>query len=335
MDLKEFYYRTIGGVHKNPHLPYYLHGFAMLAKPRLWTVHQRKRLLRGFDSLPSQEQDEVLQRVNYYCRLTEPTPLPSDCPTLGEQRFRTKNYASVYFFDTYEWNRYFPTWLHWSLTPGDVDFLLPHPSITKSRPIAAASINKNSILINQDKVRHFIFFRDPLSLQAKEDRIIFRGAVHGKPMRAQFFEKFYGQPKFDLQDTSTNSVYNNQMRQRYETSLYGHLKYKYIMSLEGNDVASNLKWVMNSNSLAVSPPMRCETWFMEGTLRPNEHYIEVRPDFSDLLERISYYNEHPAEAAEIVENAHEYCRRFQDAKKERLIALMVMDKYFCMTGQYD
>jgi hypothetical protein len=36
-------------------------------------------------------------------------------------------------------------------------------------------------------------------------------------------------------------------------SIYDHLKYRYIMSLEGNDVASNLKWIMSSNSIAVTP----------------------------------------------------------------------------------
>ena len=99
------------------------------------------------------------------------------------------------------------------------------------------------------------------------------------------------------------------------------------MCLEGNDVASNLKWVMNSNSLAVCPRPTMETWFMEGTLIPNYHYIEVRPDFSDLLERIDYYNNHPAEAEAIVRHAHEYCRQFQDKRRESLISLMVMEKY--------
>ena len=28
-------------------------------------------------------------------------------------------------------------------------------------------------------------------------------------------------------------------------SIYDHLKYKYVMALEGNDVASNLKWIMS------------------------------------------------------------------------------------------
>ncbi|ENT7385234.1 hypothetical protein ACXLUW_000800 [Campylobacter coli] len=31
------------------------------------------------------------------------------------------------------------------------------------------------------------------------------------------------------------------------------MKYKFIISLEGNDVASNLKWEMNSNSLVLAP----------------------------------------------------------------------------------
>lgn len=62
-------------------------------------------------------------------------------------------------------------------------------------------------------------------------------------------------------------------------TLRQHLDYKFILSLEGNDVASNLKWVMSSNSLAVMPRPTCETWFMEGRLIPNYHYVEIKPDF--------------------------------------------------------
>ena len=68
------------------------------------------------------------------------------------------------------------------------------------------------------------------------------------------------------------------------------------MALEGNDVASNLKWVMSSNSIAVMPRPTCETWFMEGKLIPNYHYIEIKPDYSDLPEKLQYYIDHPEEA---------------------------------------
>ena len=111
-----------------------------------------------------------------------------------------------------------------------------------------------------------------------------------------------------------------------------HLDYKFIMSLEGNDVASNLKWVMSSNSIAVTPRLTCETWFMEGTLRPNYHYIEVKDDFSDLEERLQYYIEHPDEAEAIIRHAHEYVAQFRDKKREKLISLLALKKYFERTN---
>ena len=112
-----------------------------------------------------------------------------------------------------------------------------------------------------------------------------------------------------------------------------HLDYKFIMALEGIDVASNLKWVMSSNSIAVMPRPTCETWFMEGTLIPNYHYIEIKPDFSDLEERLNYYIEHVDESLEIINHAHEYVSQFKDKRRENLISLLVLDKYFKMTGQ--
>ena len=38
-----------------------------------------------------------------------------------------------------------------------------------------------------------------------------------------------------------------------KVSIDYHLKHKFILCIEGNDVASNLKWVMSSNSVAVMP----------------------------------------------------------------------------------
>jgi len=111
-----------------------------------------------------------------------------------------------------------------------------------------------------------------------------------------------------------------------------HLDYKFVMSLEGNDVASNLKWVMSSNSIAVTPRLTCETWFMEGTLIPNYHYIEVKSDFSDLEERLQYFISHPDEAEAIIQHAHEYVAQFQDKKREELISLLVLKKYFEITN---
>ena len=104
------------------------------------------------------------------------------------------------------------------------------------------------------------------------------------------------------------------------------------MSLEGNDVASNLKWVMSSNCLAVTPRPTMETWFMEGLLVPNYHYVEVKPDFSDLEEKVDYYLSHPDKAKAIIQHAHEWVDQFKDKHREDLISLLVLKKYFDITN---
>lgn len=177
-----------------------------------------------------------------------------------------------------------------------------------------------------DKVRYFIFVHDKKSFAEKQDKIIFRGKVKGKDSRRKFIQMYFGHPMCDLGDVSKHTTDPIEWRTEKKT-IAEHLDYKFIMALEGNDVASNLKWVMSSNSIAVMPRPTCETWFMEGTLKPNYHYIEIKPDFSDLLERVNYYIAHPAEAEEIIRHAHEYVSQFKNKKREKLISLLVLDKY--------
>lgn len=111
------------------------------------------------------------------------------------------------------------------------------------------------------------------------------------------------------------------------------LEYKFVCCIEGNDVATNLKWVMASNSLAVMPRPTYETWFMEGRLIGGYHYVEIKKDYSDLIEKMEYYIRHPEEAERIIEHAHEYVRQFMNPKQEAVISLLVMQKYFYRTKQ--
>ena len=71
---------------------------------------------------------------------------------------------------------------------------------------------------------------------------------------------------------------------------------------------------------------------MEGKLKPDYHYIEIKPDFSDIEDKLKYYIEHPDEAQKIIDHAHQYVAQFQDKKRERLISLLVLQKYFEMTN---
>lgn len=58
-----------------------------------------------------------------------------------------------------------------------------------------------------------------------------------------------------------------------------------------------------------------------------------KDDYSDLAEKMDYYSQNPEKAEAIIRNAHEYIAQFRDRERERLISLLVLDKYFRMTGQ--
>ena len=235
-----------------------------------------------------------------------------------------------YFFDTYEFTRWFSDRLLWNTVPGDVTTVPDVPSIVKSRPICGD--NANSVLLNLDKVRHFIFLRDDIPFRKKSDKAIFRLAITRRPHRERFMRMYFGSECCDAGISTPRPEYPPEWTKPH-ISMYDHLNYKFILAIEGYDVATNLKWIMSSNSLAVMPRPTYETWFMEGTLIPGYHYVEIRPDYSDLEERMRYYIEHPDEAEAIIAHAHEYVAQFRDRRREKIISLLVLQNYFRRTGQ--
>jgi hypothetical protein len=67
---------------------------------------------------------------------------------------------------------------------------------------------------------------------------------------------------------------------------------------------------------------------MEGLLIPNYHYVLLKDDYSDLEEKVRYYSENIEEANSIIKNGQEYLHQFKDDKREDLISLLVVKKYF-------
>ena len=263
--LKGIWYALAHHTRKNNHMIFYMWGYLRYLTPRWFTRYHRENILAQFYKLPEWEQKYILERIDYYCKFKDSIFLPADASTLREftinkrQSYVHDYINSAYFFDAYEYTRFFPKCYHWAYNPGDVNYLFPLPEITKSRPVAPDDGNRNNILLNLDKVRHFTWVHDPINWDDKVCKILFRGDVRNKPRRIKFLEMWSQHPMCDLAST-------------VNMTLYDHLYYKY-MALEGNDVASNLKWVMSSNSIAVMPRPTCETWYMEGKLIPNYHYI--------------------------------------------------------------
>jgi hypothetical protein len=204
------------------------------------------------------------------------------------------------------------------------------PTFTKSRPLFGE--NKNAILLKWNKVRHFIFVKNDKKFEEKQNKIVWRGEVYAKQKhRVRFLEMHYKKAICNIARVNKNNLNSEWLKKRMTIS--EQLNYKFILSIEGYDVASNLKWIMSSNSIAVMPKPKFETWFMEGQLIPNYHYIAIKEDYSDLEEQLNYYIKNTKEAKAIINNANKHVAQFKNKLTEDLISLLVIKKYFEKTGQ--
>ena len=150
--------------------------------------------------------------------------------------------------------------------------------------------------------------------------------------RQEFIKKFYDKSYCNVGQTNTKKEQAVPW-QKEKMQLAKQLEYKFILAIEGNDVASNLKWVMSSNSIAFMTKPKYETWFMEGSLIPNYHYVLLKDDYSDLEEKIEYYSKNIEESLQIIKNANAYTEQFKDKEREDIISLLVLNKYFEKSNQ--
>ena len=288
----------------------------------------RLQRAKEFQKILHYDENYIASRVNYYNKLENATNLLENKVLLKDFRLkRIKSFGpSTHFFDTYAYSRYFPKENFISLLFGDNIIIPTCPSIVKSRPIAEN--NENAIVLKLNKLRHFVFVKDKNKFENKKDILVGRCSVfEPQPQRIKFWEMYFGHPLCNLGQTNLHPIFSEKWITPKMT-IDEHLDYKFILCLEGNDVATNLKWVMSSNSLAVMPKPKYETWFMEGNLIPDYHYIEIKDDYSDLPDKLNYYIKNTSEALKIIDNAHKFVSQFQDAQQEKLISLLVLKKYF-------
>ncbi|MEO9273573.1 glycosyl transferase family 90 [Marinomonas sp. 5E14-1] len=278
----------------------------------------KKLLLR----LEREDKEYIKSRVDYYIKKDVSFVLSDQAVSIKE--LSPRKVESAYYYDMLEVGRFFPKAKFYYLF-GDITYVPDVPSLLKSRPIQ--NENQNSILLKLNKVRHFNFIEDEMTYGDKVDQIVWRGKSFTTHHRYDVCRKYFNAPNCDI-------ALSNPAKRTYETdftrgrmSISEQLQNKFILSMEGNDVATNLKWIMSSNSLCFMRQPRYETWFMEGTLIPDFHYVLLKDDFSDLLEKVKFYIENPDLAKEIIANANEYVQQFFDEERERLISLLVMKKY--------
>ena len=199
------------------------------------------------------------------------------------------------------------------------------PYIRKARKIK----DKHSVLFKLGTIRHFFpcktAMKHDIEWKRKKENVIWRGATTNEKFRSTFVKKY-----FDLFDVGFSSVVQRPYLSLYRkdtVSIRKQLTHKYIVSLEGCDLASNLKWILSSNSVPVMPKPTWVSWIMEHKLVPYVHYLPLNDELDNLEELLDWAKANDDACAEIALNGKRYMMQFWNEKKENQIQQQLLSRY--------
>lgn len=144
----------------------------------------------------------------------------------------------------------------------------------------------------------------------KLDAIVWRGVTTGSSMRKLFVHTLAARHNVRFSGAVQGKKHwiAEPIHLGKQLSRAALLEYKYVLSLPGNDVATNLKWLMAQNSVVVMPTPKVEGWLMEGLLKPYVHFVPL-DDPRDVDAVLAWMRTHDTECRAIVRRANEWIRK--------------------------
>ncbi|KAG7361995.1 glycosyl transferase family 90 protein [Nitzschia inconspicua] len=208
------------------------------------------------------------------------------------------------------------------------------PAIIKSRRLY--NFKKKSILAMLKEERHYkmidvVTNTNEIPWKDKKDVLIWRGSTTGRPWepgsRLNVVKNYYNAINEGIDVAFSKLIWGSHYSNSTEAEDFTRerinevdlMQYKYLLSIEGNDVATGLKWMLYSNSLVFMAPPRYETWAMEGLLVPYYHYIPVAPDYHDLREKLEWARKNDEACQRISKQATQFMKDLyvsEQAKKD-------------------
>ena len=109
------------------------------------------------------------------------------------------------------------------------------------------------------------------------------------------------------------------------------MRHKGIVMVEGNDVASGLKWALLSQSVVLMPKPKYTSWAMEELLQPWVHYIPLKDDITDVVEKMKWIVDNKDEARAIAERGTIWMEDLvfhpEASRDDRLIKEEILRRY--------
>jgi len=216
------------------------------------------------------------------------------------------------------------------------------PTFVKSRNKQHAG---NSVLLPLEDLYipsyYSSILNDDVSFNKKKKNCVWRGCNSGKfftknnnkGSRESLVLQYGKHPVYNIGLSYANYKCDNKINYNIEDYVKGtlsikdQLEYMFIISVEGNDFATNLSWIMLSNSVPLMPLSYVETWKMESKLIPYIHYVPLNNNFSDLDEKMDWCINNLDKCEDIAFMSKLYILQFFDKKKEDNIIKEIIEVY--------
>ncbi|AYV75505.1 MAG: lipopolysaccharide protein [Terrestrivirus sp.] len=198
---------------------------------------------------------------------------------------------------------------------GDDTFSITDVNFCKARQIG----DDKKKCLHLNTYRHFnsenlsIAHNDNILFENKIPKAIWRGATTKCKSRFDLIDLWANNNKYI--DVGFSEV-NDESAPKYEVKnilpVSEMIKYKYLLVLEGNDVASSFVWSFLTNSIVIMPKPKYEMITGQGQVISGYHYIEIKDDTTDLEEKIIWCESHIDECKQIIENKKKFINDLLD-----------------------
>ena len=192
---------------------------------------------------------------------------------------------------------------------GDSTDIYPDINFTKAKKVG----DENKICLYLDAGRHFsnhdiaIAREDPSSFKKKVPKVIWRGVTTNSKARFELCKKWENHiGHIDVGFTEYVQNVPHIYKLKPKLSIKDMMKCKYLLVLEGNDVATGFCWSFLSNSLVMMPKPKYETIIGHHKLIPDYHYIEIKEDTSDLQDKFIWCENNQIQCEKIIKNKKEF-----------------------------
>ena len=156
----------------------------------------------------------------------------------------------------------------------------------------------------------------------EDNHAFWRGSLFTSFSRYCLFELGKKYPQYlQIEDSSKGGQY---------IPMTAQAKYKYLIDTRGNAWSSRLQTLLKLGRVIFIADRPYNEWYFD-KLHPMEHYVPVKEDMSDLIEKYCYMERHPELYDKIVSNLNEFVeenltpRRIVFDAKELILRYGVVD----------